>query len=108
MASRQLDNAAPTIFATQSAHRAEGVWSDAYDEWAEVERSEGSEGSGEEGEDIDAQEVFGESLSERSDREGGRARQRDPESAVGAGGESARVQSGRVSPPPLQWESGGD
>lgn len=58
--SRPLDNAAPTIFATQSAHRAEGVWSEAYESWAD-ENGSGSEGSGAEEEEIDAQEVFGES-----------------------------------------------
>lgn len=60
--SRQLDNAAPTIFATTTAHRAEGIWSDAYDEWAEeieIESGSGSE-TGEESEGIDSQEVFGE------------------------------------------------
>ncbi len=60
--SRPLDNAAPTIFAAQNAHRAEGVWGEAYGAY-DSESGSGS-GSGEEGEEIDAQEVFGESSGE--------------------------------------------
>ncbi|GMK55517.1 hypothetical protein CspeluHIS016_0205730 [Cutaneotrichosporon spelunceum] len=50
--SRPLDNAAPTIFATQAAHRAQGVWGEAYEAY------DSEESSAEEAEEIDAQEVF--------------------------------------------------
>ncbi|BEI85218.1 hypothetical protein CcaverHIS002_0506190 [Cutaneotrichosporon cavernicola] len=50
--SRPLDNAAPTIFATQAARRAETVWGEAYEAY------DSESGSGEEAEEIDAQEVF--------------------------------------------------
>jgi hypothetical protein len=68
---RELDNAAPTIFAPTSTARADTrLWADAYGEHAVPELvpsaesgdsgEEGEEGEGEgKGEDIDAYEVFG-------------------------------------------------
>ncbi|WOO78561.1 Mitotic spindle-associated MMXD complex subunit MIP18 [Vanrija pseudolonga] len=53
--SRELDNAAPTIFATSSARRREGLWGDAYAAEAGAVEAASSD---EELEEIDAHEVF--------------------------------------------------
>lgn len=100
--SRPLDNAAPTIFATQKAHRAEGVWSEAYDAY-DVYDSEGS-GSGSadegEGEEIDAQEVFGEYMTAAGDRDDPERREGSERGRGQGGGRGGARRSESTSSPP--------